>query len=453
MTESLTDTLDTGDEEDRSHVGQAVADIVRRESFHEHFTERLVYMETPDGLVPVADTSDQLLLDYMPILKNLHKTIMASDRMPVRQVLLRHQRRHVGTVYRLTRVGRAIQTACKIFACREEEGMDWQHAYAHHSFHPVIAAMWEAVTRWWSPICDWWDPQSIGVEHSEEKDAIEALFLFTGHVRRVCGRKAFKSMLRKFGRKAKDNFRSGCDLVTELFKRHSRLLVLRIDLYFRKDAKGWGYTEEADKAVKQYLRELREGRMVPDFLACIVKRESGICRGVHYHLMVFLNGHERQSAYHLTEVMGEAWAERMGTDKGSFFNCYANRHLYRFNGLGMVHVNDTEKLMGLRVALWYMSKQDSPLMVEDGKGKNFIRSLMPPTDSHRGAPRKHGDGMEEVNRVLGGTRSQYPPGFEPPRRGRRGVVPHAARRAPIQVARGQAYARYGTCKRQSGRNP
>lgn len=445
MTESLTDTLDTGDEEDRSYVGQAVADIVRRESFHEHFTERLVYMETPDGLVPVADTSDQLLLDYMPILKNLHKTIMASDRMPVRQVLLRHQRRHVGTVYRLTKVGRAIQTACKIFACREEEGRDWQHAYAHHSFHPVIAAMWEAVTRWWSPICDWWDPQSIGVEHSEEKDAIEALFLFTGHVRRVCGRKAFKSMLRKFERKAKDNFRSGCDLVTELFKRHSRLLVLRIDLYFRKDAKGWGYTEEADKAVKQYLRELREGRMVPDFLACIVKRESGICRGMHYHLMVFLNGHERQSAYHLTEVMGEAWAERMGTDKGSFFNCYANRHLYRFNGLGMVHVNDTEKLMGLRVALWYMSKQDSPLMVEDGKGKNFIRSLMPSTESRRGAPRLLGDGMDEVKRVLGGTRSQYPADFEQLQR-RCIRCRRASRRPALRVKRNEVFARYGARK-------
>ncbi len=447
MTASLVDTPDTRDEEDRSYVGQAIADIVSRESFHEHFAERRVYIETSDGLVPVADTSEQLLLDYMPILKNLHKTIMASDRMPVRQVLLRHQRKHIGTVYRLTRVGRAIQMVCKIFACREEEGRDWQHVYAHHSFHPVIAVMWEAVTRWWSPICDWWDPESIRVEHREEKYAIEALFQFAGHVRRVCGQKAFKSMLRKFDRKAKDNFRSACDLVTELFKRHSRLLVLRIDLYFRRDAKDWGYTEEADKAVKQYLRELREGRMVPDFLACIVKRESGICRGMHYHLMVFLNGHERQSAYHLTEMMGEAWAERMGADKGSYFNCYANRHRYRFNGLGRVHVNDTEKLMGLRVALWYMSKQDSPLMVEDGKGKNFIRSLLPTTDSKRGAPRLLGDGMDEVKRVLGGTRSQYPADFEQLQR-RSIRCRRASRRPALQVNRNEVFARYGARKRR-----
>lgn len=444
MAALLTDTPDAIDEEDRSYLGQTAADIVRRESFHEHFTERMVYIEAPDGSVPVADPSDQLLLDYMPILKGLHKTLMASETLPVRQVLLRHQRTHVGTVYRLTKVGRAIQTACKIFACREEEGLDWQHAYAHHSFHPIIAVMWEAVTRWWNPICDWWDPESIGVEHSEEKDAIEALILFARHVRHVCGRKAFKRMLRKFERKAKDNFRSGCDLVAELFKRHSRLLVLRIDLYFRKDAKGWGYTEEADKAVKLYLRELREGRM-PDFLACIVKRENGICRGMHYHLMVFLNGHERQSAYHLTEVMGKAWEERMGAGKGSYFNCYANRHLYRFNGLGMVHVSDTEKLMGIRVALWYMSKPASLLMVGDGTGKHFNRSLLPASQNKRGAPRKHGDGMDEVKRVLGGTRSQYPDGFELSQGGRVGRQ-RSSRKSVAHVTRGEVYARYGASK-------
>lgn len=185
--------------------------------------------------------------------------------------------------------------------------------------------------------------------------------------------------------------------------------------------------------------------MVPDFLACIVKRENGICRGMHYHLMVFLDGHERQSAYHLTEVMGKAWVERMGADKGSYFNCYANRNLYRFNGLGMVHVRDTEKLMGLRVALWYMSKQDSPLMVEEGKGKNFIRSMLPANQSKCGAVRRLGNGIDEVKRVLGGTRSQYPADFEQLQR-RSIRRRRASRRPALQVTRNEVFARYGARK-------
>jgi len=130
--------------------------------------------------------------------------------------------------------------------------------------------------------------------------------------------------------------------------------------------------------------------------------------------MAILDGHERQSACHLTELIGEAWKARVGADKGSYFNCYAKRHRYRYNGLGKVHLSDTEKLIGLRVAFWYMSKQDSVLLVDDARVKNFRRSLMPKGTSNRGAPRRHGDGMDLPKRILGGERSLYPPDFNAP---------------------------------------
>jgi hypothetical protein len=102
-------------------------------------------------------------------------------------------------------------------------------------------------------------------------------------------------------------------------------------------------------------------------------------------------------------------------DKGSYFNCYARKNRYRYNGLGLVHVTDTEKLVGIRIALWYMSKQDSVLKVDDSKVKNFWRSWKMKGNGNRGAPRKHGNGMDFVTRLLGGERSEYPPGFQPPK--------------------------------------
>jgi hypothetical protein len=414
MTESTPPTdIPEAENEDLGYFGQNIESISHREAVHEQFIDKVVHVQTPDGLVPVYDTDDQLLLDFMPELMDLYKIVMASDQEPVEEEYGKISKR---MVYRLTKVGQAIHAVCKVFAGREDEGRNWQQVYVHHQFHPIIAVMWGAVIRWWNAISHWWEPTSIWAETQEEQDAVDALRKFAERVRSVCGSQAFKNILHDHERKERDNFRSACDLAIELFQQHSCLLVLRIDLYFRPDAKGWGYTDAADQAVSLYLRDLREGRIVSDFLKVIVKRENGICRGVHYHLMVFLNGHERQSAYHLTEDMGKAWQERVGADKGSYFNCYANRHRYRYNGLGKVRVDDVEKLMGLRIALWYMSKQDSVVKMGNGKRKHFWRSLMPKKRGRRGAPRKHGDGVEVVKRILGGARSPYPPGFEPPKK-------------------------------------
>lgn len=408
------DTSKSSFNEDHTYSGQTIADTLRQEKSHEQMFDKTSRIQTPDGPVFRYDSDDQLLLDFMPTLQRLYDCIMANDERPVKSL---ENKKFVRPVYELTKVGREIQNACKEFAAREDERRHWQQIYAHHRFHPIVGVMLGAVMRWWSPICNWWNPKPIVVEYDEDAKAVEGLNQFVDDVRQVCRSQAFRNILHDHGRKAQDNFRSACDLIIALFRRRSRLLILRIDLYFRPDAKGWGYSEAADEAMDLYLRDLREGRIVPDFLKFIIKRENGVCRGMHYHLMAVLDGHERQSAYHLTAMLGEAWTKRVGADKGSYFNCYASKHRYRYNGLGKVHVSDTEKLIGLRIALCYMSKQDSVLEVDDAKGKNFWRSLMPKIPTPRGAPRKHGDGMELVERILGGKRSLYPPGFVPHKKG------------------------------------
>lgn len=403
---------DVAEEDDPSYLGQAIHQIIRRESMHKLVAEKLLCDQTSHGLVLTIDTNDQHLLSFMPKLLQLHASLVANAAPPVEATFVRWARR---PGFRLTALGKQVLRACKFFGEREIEGRDWQHAYADHQFHPVVAVVFGAVARWWSPIRDWGNPNEAMIECVQDMKHVEALRHLVGHVRRVCCSQAFHNLVHDHERKAKDNFRSGCDYITEQFERHARLLVLRIDLYFRPDARGWGYSKDADSAVMNYLRGLRLGRIVPGYLGFVVKRENGISRGMHYHLMVLLDGHLHRSAYHLTKVMGEAWMKRVGEDKGSYFNCYARKDRYRYNGLGLVHVTDTEKLVGIRIALWYMSKQDSVLKVDDSKVKNFWRSWKVKGHGNRGAPRKNGNGMDMVTRLLGGERSEYPPGFQPPK--------------------------------------
>ncbi|WP_027485801.1 inovirus-type Gp2 protein [Rhodanobacter sp. OR87] len=415
MLTSSINVPDSDCEEDRTYLGQTIADILRREQAHEQVADKIPYLQTPDGPEFRYDIDDQLMLDFMPSLIRLHARLMASDAPPVAATFVRWAQR---PGFKLTTLGRQVLSACLFFGEREDEGRNWQHAYADHQFHPVIAVMFRAVARWWSAIREWTNPDHAMIDCTGDMKSVEALQYLVDYVRRVCRTQAFKNVLHDHERKAKDNFRSGRDYITEQFERHARLLVLRVDLYFRPDAKGWAYCKVADMAVINYLRALRLGRIVPGYLGFIIKRENGISRGLHYHLMVFLDGHLHRNAYHLTQRMGEAWVRRAGTDKGSFFNCYARKDLFRYNGLGLVHVSDTAKLIGIRIALWYMSKQDCVLMVDDSKVKNFWRGWKVKGHANRGAPRKNGNDMALVKRLLGGDRSKYPPSFEPPKNGR-----------------------------------
>lgn len=411
------DISDVAEEDDPSYLGQAIYQIIRRESMHKLVAEKLLCDQTADGPMFTIDTDDQHLLSFMPKLLQLHASLVANEAPPVEATFVRWAQR---PGFRLTALGKQVLQACKFFGEREFEGRDWQQAYADHQFHPVVAVVFRAVARWWSSIRGWGNPDEAMIECAQDIKHVEALRHLVAYVRRVCRSQAFQNLVHDHERKAKDNFRSGCEYITQQFERHARLLVLRIDLYFRPDAKGWGYSKEADNAVMNYLRGLRMGRIVPGYLGFIAKRENGIRRGMHYHLMVLLDGHLHRSAYHLTMVMGEAWMKRVGVDRGSYFNCYARKDRYRYNGLGLVHVTDAEKLVGIRIALWYMSKQDSVLKVDDSKVKNFWRSWKVKGHANRGAPRKNGNGMDLVTRLLSGVRSEYPPGFEPPKNVRAG---------------------------------
>jgi hypothetical protein len=405
---------ESGDLQDGSYLGQTILQLIKRESLHEVAAEKFLCWQTQDGQAFGYNTDDQHLLNFVPQLRRLYDRIVDDDESVVTPTFVRWANR---SGVKLTSLGRQVLGACNYYASQEEDQRNWQEAYANHRFHPVVAVMLRAVMRWWRPICQWGEPSHALVD-GFDPEAAEKLRQFVEFIRGACRSQEFQTILRDHERKAEDNFASSRDYVSAMFERRARMLILRIDLYFRPDAKGWGYSKAANKAIFSFLRALRRGRIVPGYLGFWIKRENGISRGMHYHLMVFIDGDKRYGAWFHTQAMGEAWMKRVGYDKGSFFNCYARSDRYRYNGLGLVHVSDVEKLIGLRIALWYMTKQDCELKVDNGKKRNCWGSLKPGKPDGRGAPRKNGNGLDLVRRMLGGKRSKYPPGFVPPKQER-----------------------------------
>jgi len=242
--------------------------------------------------------------------------------------------------------------------------------------------------------------ESIGMDLSSTKlrNRIEWIARF---VRRCCRSSRFRRIEANRVRLEKKDFRSCCNYMIEGFDYRSKLEILRVDLYIKPTHKTHEDVRIAEACMKHYLRALSEDRIVPDVIRWIWKRECGFDRGIHYHLLVALDGHKHQNACGLSIMLGEAWLKRCGHLRASYFNCWTRRHEYKYNAIGTVHVSDRSMLMGIRKAIRYMVKGDGFVMT--GHKRNLRRGTMKPRleQARRGAPRKDGHGLSLVHAILG----------------------------------------------------
>lgn len=217
--------------------------------------------------------------------------------------------------------------------------------------------------------------------------------------------KAFRRSLENDEKKARKNYASACSLILHRFQQYSRLLILRVDLYYKRDGDDSILAKEATCAFEQFVLDLRLGRLI-DNVGWMLRRECGCCRGLHYHLLVLMDGHKYRDAYAHTMQLGEAWISSKYAGReggGTYYNCYVKRHEYAYNGLGLVDLEDREKLEGVRRAVDYVAKADFELKVGGEYKRNFRRSVIKPIGTKLGAPRRSGRSIKTAEEILLGS--------------------------------------------------
>lgn len=392
-------------EQDREDIAEKYTHVESRNGYV-HIPRSRVYLPTDRGSVWIIGTVDHLFKDFTEgSLSKLHAALMKDEGMPYVHApiaLLRGGPKHAG--HRLTRLGQQIVDCCRQY--RE----DWGVAYVSHVFNPEITVMLRGMKRYATRISQ----EAVGCDKLTPSPELAGLLLrLTRFVRRACETWKFINAARDHDKQAQDNFESAREFIYHLAAKHSRLLIIRIDLYYRP----YYESEKANWEINNFLRWLR-GRacnrnLLPGYLGFIIKRENGILRGTHWHLMVICDGNLQRNAGYLSQMIGEAWAKRTAQGPGSYHNCYADREKYEFDGLGMLNLDDWERMAGLRVALHYMTKQGCVLRATNDKIKNFWRSTMREgAGKKRGKPRLQDDSLKLLKRMLGGKRSKYPPGFD-----------------------------------------
>jgi len=192
----------------------------------------------------------------------------------------------------------------------------------------------------------------------------------------------FIKATRTLGRYSQETFSEMKTYVDELFapRRYSKLLVVRVDLSFRKifaSAISWS---EALEYFKRFLANRRWNRIFNHCVGYIRKLEYTPIKGPHFHLMLFFNGQLKRGDIHLAAQVCDYWKEVITHGKGYGHSCNQTPNKYRHWGIGMIGRNDQLKRANFLYALTYLCKKEQLLPLEVPKGTRVItRGEMSPS--------------------------------------------------------------------------
>jgi Inovirus Gp2 len=200
--------------------------------------------------------------------------------------------------------------------------------------------------------------------------------------------------------RARRNQRELTKLINRLFVHHSRLLVVRIDLRYRKDA-----ADVIPLEIVQMHRDklLTDRRYHPEVFDGLEGYAWGLERGeqeggLHLHLLAIFHGASRRDDIGIGLDIRDLWSEITEGYGECYISNFDKKKLAREGrlGIGMIHRDEAQLRINLieRVAA-YITKKCSTFDVqsdrtESGAFRTFGRSWMPkPLDTsvpRRGRP-------------------------------------------------------------------
>lgn len=177
----------------------------------------------------------------------------------------------------------------------------------------------------------------------------------------------------------------------DLQDKHSKLNIIRLDLFYNKDVCKDITLDEANKHMNRMQNNKRNNSMFEHQVGYVCKREYGKERGIHFHLIIAFNGQKVNKDKLKAKKIGEYWAKEITDGKGGYHNC--NMNDYEENGVGMLDHKDKEKRKILDdKVIPYLCKEDQKFdsLKSNSKDRAFTRGTVSKEKSKRGRKRKEG---------------------------------------------------------------
>ncbi len=178
--------------------------------------------------------------------------------------------------------------------------------------------------------------------------------------------------------------------INDLHDVHSKLLVVRVDLGYRKEHSQTLELSDIKRDVKRMLDNRRNNSIFKHQVGYICKFEDTPEKGIHAHTLFLFDGQQVQKDSYRADAVGEYWTEQITEGKGVFHNCNRDKDKYQRCGIGMIKHSDVEKRQNLLDhVVPYLLKTDQSIegIRQSGREKSITKGIVPNVKRSSGRPR------------------------------------------------------------------
>ncbi|WP_151831004.1 YagK/YfjJ domain-containing protein [Acinetobacter ursingii] len=149
------------------------------------------------------------------------------------------------------------------------------------------------------------------------------------------------------------------DRLSELLDDYSSLLVVRVDLNYRRSIS----IAQVENDLSKFRRKLDKLNMVNDRLLFVWALEQGCIQGgYHCHIALVFDGRKRSGAWSIAKRIGELWQE-VTHNHGNYFNCHDRRYLEQYErkgmtGVGMIYSRFEPQVRNMLKVLGYLAQPE-----------------------------------------------------------------------------------------------
>ena len=186
------------------------------------------------------------------------------------------------------------------------------------------------------------------------------------------------------------------DYVDALFAKHSRLIVIRLDLSYHVSndiqPKQLVTLQQAKNDLAHLLKNTRHNALFEHVVGYIWKLEYGQSRGYHYHVILFFLGSKVQKDVYIAMQIGKYWSEVITNKRGHYYNCNndkAKHDSFGNLGIGRINADDANLRFNLlnKVVKYFTKKEQYLQLKLSRKDRVFGKGRIPDAPSGRGKPR------------------------------------------------------------------
>jgi hypothetical protein len=228
----------------------------------------------------------------------------------------------------------------------------------------------------------WYDPKKTDPRF----DGISAADIFNKLVEKIRHEWKTNNIQAKVNARKKDSnnrYTEYCKYIDALFNNCARQIVLRIDLYYKKQYANNFTIADITNDLNHLFENKRCNSIFNYMNGYIAKLEFGVDKGLHYHVLFFFDGSERNiySHIHFAEEIGKYWVDTITKGRGDYWNVNDNAAHYDSlgkRGIGVINWDETNLMKNLKYIVQYFCKVDQFIRPKFGSKVRLLRRGNPP---------------------------------------------------------------------------